>query len=662
MDRFNFYFEQLVGEADMDEVFDFAENADHALMTDNGYTGIVAGLGVTENTVPDLNVIVAVGTAYDQTGQRVRIGAPQTVDMSVDSNSVPTTVAVNGNEKWLSIYAQFDRALSDPRVDGNGVTVQYREAESFTLIVEQGAEAAPGTAASLLATVSEPYAPPAGGTVQIQVNGAPVQTVTLAATDTTAALVALAINTQTTGINATDSGGAVLLETFTANALAKIQVTGGTSAALFGFPTGIANGAGGPTPPALKSDALLLADVLIRRDGGGTTTTQIFDAPDVGGAAGYIENARRELTFIFNGATFEIREGTITDFATQLAQDLQNHINNTGNAHPSTAITYDGTGSTGPDLPPLGAAATVDSALDELDLRKASLPNDNTFTGANNTFNGTNFTADVSTLASLRTTAGGILVNAANSGDVILTAHDRVDLNALNAEVDIDADTNIEATAANGTITLTAPSANSAVRLGNGTNDDLRLEATTNANSAVVSETSQLHWSAASHPFTSGTDGPLVRTLSNGETFAIGAKAVSPATDRVAVIVSAPRDTNVREVVMFSIDIVYWDEATQDTYAVKMFGSAVWDGGGLGGNWDIVNTNYGWTEYTTLAGGATDQRALQGGSGSIADLAGQYPVIVENTIALELRQEWANDTERIHALTTWTVTRADAVQ
>jgi hypothetical protein len=54
-----------------------------------------------------------------------------------------------------------------------------------------------------------------------------------------------------------------------------------------------------------------------------------------------------------------------------------------------------------------------------------------------------------------------------------------------------------------------------------------------------------------------------------------------------------------------------------------------------------------------------------GGSGGITDLAGgggQYPVIVENAFALELRQEWASDTERIHALTTWTVTRADAVQ
>jgi len=392
MDRFNFYFEQLVGEADMDEVFDFAENADHALMTDNGYTGIVSGLGVTENTVPDLNVIVAIGTAYDQTGQRIRIGAPQTLDMSVDSNSVSTTVAVNGNEKWLSIFAQFTRALSDPRIDGNGVTVQYREAESFTLIKEQGAEAAPGTAASLLAANSETYALTDGNTLTLQVNGGAVQTVTFNTGDfaaigaATAAEVASVIDTQTTGVNASDSGGAVLIETLTANAIAKLQVTGGTDAAAFAFPGSIASGAGGPTPPALKGDALLLADVLIRRDGGGTTTTQIFNAPDAGGAAGYIEGSRREVTFIFNGTTFEIREGTITGFATQLAQDLQNHISNTGNAHPSTAITFDGTGSSGPDLPPLGATATVDSALDELDLRKASLGNPNTFTGSSNTF------------------------------------------------------------------------------------------------------------------------------------------------------------------------------------------------------------------------------------------------------------------------------------
>ena len=41
---------------------------------------------------------------------------------------------------------RFDRALSDPRVDGNSLTVFFREDESFKFLVAQGAEAPAGNA------------------------------------------------------------------------------------------------------------------------------------------------------------------------------------------------------------------------------------------------------------------------------------------------------------------------------------------------------------------------------------------------------------------------------------------------------------------------------------------------------------------------------------
>lgn len=66
--------------------------------------------------------------------------------MSVDSSSVSTSVATPGNEKWVSLFAKFARALSDPRLDGNSVTVYFVREESFTFDKVQGAEAPIGTA------------------------------------------------------------------------------------------------------------------------------------------------------------------------------------------------------------------------------------------------------------------------------------------------------------------------------------------------------------------------------------------------------------------------------------------------------------------------------------------------------------------------------------
>ena len=78
MDRFDFYFEQLVTQADMDEAFDFAESADQRLQSDNDYVGIVQGLGVVQAfPTPNLTADIDAGVAYDPTGQRCSIASPQ---------------------------------------------------------------------------------------------------------------------------------------------------------------------------------------------------------------------------------------------------------------------------------------------------------------------------------------------------------------------------------------------------------------------------------------------------------------------------------------------------------------------------------------------------------------------------------------------------------
>jgi hypothetical protein len=110
--------------------------------------GVVAGAVVSQHApVPDLTVDVSgPGIVYDQLGQRTFFSSLQNVNVAQDDNGVSTSVAGGGNEKIVSVFLKFDRALSDPRVDGNSLTVFFRRDESFKFIVAQGAEAAAGTA------------------------------------------------------------------------------------------------------------------------------------------------------------------------------------------------------------------------------------------------------------------------------------------------------------------------------------------------------------------------------------------------------------------------------------------------------------------------------------------------------------------------------------
>jgi hypothetical protein len=58
----------------------------------------------------------------------------------LDENGWATAVVNPGEEKWLSLFAEYQRVLSDPRLDGAGATVQFNQAESFVINVVQGAE------------------------------------------------------------------------------------------------------------------------------------------------------------------------------------------------------------------------------------------------------------------------------------------------------------------------------------------------------------------------------------------------------------------------------------------------------------------------------------------------------------------------------------------
>lgn len=146
--RKDFYFRQRVTEAELDAAFDDLEQADRNLAADLGLAGILSNAVVSPHApVPDLTVDVTGPAAMlDPAGQRIFFSALQNVDVSQDENAVSTAVTAAGNEKVVSVFARFDRALSDPRIDGNSLTVFFERDESFELVVAQGAEAPAGFA------------------------------------------------------------------------------------------------------------------------------------------------------------------------------------------------------------------------------------------------------------------------------------------------------------------------------------------------------------------------------------------------------------------------------------------------------------------------------------------------------------------------------------
>ena len=162
-DRKDFYFRQRVTQAELDEAFSELEAADRALMAEVLGSGFLitgtAPATVTENSPQALNVLMNHFVGYDQLGRRLSnfrsaflggtdlgSGLPQTVDISTDENGASTTVAVNGNERIVSIFIEFTRNPLDARLDGNGQNVFFDQDESIKINIVQSAEVAIGGA------------------------------------------------------------------------------------------------------------------------------------------------------------------------------------------------------------------------------------------------------------------------------------------------------------------------------------------------------------------------------------------------------------------------------------------------------------------------------------------------------------------------------------
>lgn len=145
--RRDFFFRQRVTEAELDDALSELEQADQNLAADLGVVGVVANAVVSQHgPVADLSVDVSgPGIAFDSAGQRIFFSALQNVSVATDDGGVSTAVSTAGQEKIVSVFIKFDRELSDPRVDGNSLTVFFRRDESFKFLVVQGAQSATGT-------------------------------------------------------------------------------------------------------------------------------------------------------------------------------------------------------------------------------------------------------------------------------------------------------------------------------------------------------------------------------------------------------------------------------------------------------------------------------------------------------------------------------------
>jgi hypothetical protein len=128
MNRRDFYLAQKVTEAEIDDAFLQVEEAEKAIKTDmfagaNGF--LAANVTVVQEGAGTQRVDVGTGLGWDKDGFRVsNPNASQFVDFTGDDDPADPRI--------VAVYLGFDRALSDPRLDGLGATVNHKVDESFT--------------------------------------------------------------------------------------------------------------------------------------------------------------------------------------------------------------------------------------------------------------------------------------------------------------------------------------------------------------------------------------------------------------------------------------------------------------------------------------------------------------------------------------------------
>jgi len=156
MDRKDFYYRQKVLEDELDGALSGAENAmwnaivDYNLGKDESNPDEFGSImwGFAASLVSGQDIQVTSGAAYNALGKRTYTDTSYTTtvsaagDVAIGGGGTPTGASTdpgNGNERWLSLFIVFDRAVSDLRYDGYNNPVYFERAESFHFYVSAGA-------------------------------------------------------------------------------------------------------------------------------------------------------------------------------------------------------------------------------------------------------------------------------------------------------------------------------------------------------------------------------------------------------------------------------------------------------------------------------------------------------------------------------------------
>jgi hypothetical protein len=165
-DMKDFMYRQKVSEDELDGAYAGLETADLNLVNDLDFAardnpdpnakadfgGIMWGWDI--GILGGMELSIAAGAGYDEDGKRVATVETLILDTAQDGYTAigaagtptgSTTDPGVGQERWLSIFLVFDRALSDGRYDGYNNLVYFDRKESFKFRVKAGTTGAIGS-------------------------------------------------------------------------------------------------------------------------------------------------------------------------------------------------------------------------------------------------------------------------------------------------------------------------------------------------------------------------------------------------------------------------------------------------------------------------------------------------------------------------------------
>lgn len=145
-DRIYFKDGARITEEMLNDSFGFLEESHLRLVTSIGVRGIIHGLSVGPQPVPDMSVVLGSGLGFDGQGQRIVVDDAQTIDCTQERGGMPTGVVMPGHERWVALSVRFARRDGKPFLDKNNRVVATCSVESFAVVARNGGEGPEGHA------------------------------------------------------------------------------------------------------------------------------------------------------------------------------------------------------------------------------------------------------------------------------------------------------------------------------------------------------------------------------------------------------------------------------------------------------------------------------------------------------------------------------------